>query len=190
MQRPCARFTLGRLMAIVSALALGLAVLRHAWTDWGPREVMTIAPTILLATNVLAWFQRARWQRFWVGFGLCGWAYLTFSLGSPFVEHLPTAWFLDGLHDRLYGNQPIPARDNDFGEAFISAKLHGDSFRRAGQSIFSLLFALLGGGVAIVLIPMNAGDEDEPLPPEGSLLKPGWSMERNGPSQEEPRTRQ
>src|SRR5436305_3116632 len=87
---PRVRFTVRWLMALVSLLALGLAVMRHAVTHWGASEVMTIAPTVRLATNILAWFQGARWQVFWVGFGLCGWAYLTFSLGSPQAEHLPT----------------------------------------------------------------------------------------------------
>jgi len=159
-------------MALVSLLALGLAVMRHAVTHWGASEVMTIALTVLMATNILAWFQRADWQVFWVGFGLCGWAYLTFSLGSPLAEHLPTAWLLDGLHDRLYANHPGLEEADGFGNGVMSPA-HGYSFRRAGQSVFSLLFALLGGSLATVLIPERAKDGEVP-PPDGSLLKLEW----------------
>ena len=84
MRVPRVRFTVRRMMVLVSLLAIGLAVIRYTVTCWGTSEVLTIAPTVLVATNILAWFQRARRQVFWVGFGLCGWAYLTFSLGSPF----------------------------------------------------------------------------------------------------------
>jgi hypothetical protein len=161
------------MMVLVSLLAVGLAVIRYAVTHWGTSEVLTIAPTVLVVTNILAWFQGARRQVFWVGFGLCGWAYLTFTLGSPLAEHLPTAWFLDGLHDRICANHPAPAYD-DFALGVITAEMHGDHFRRAGQSVFSLLFALLGGSLATVLIPARAKDGEGPLPPEGSLLRPGW----------------
>jgi hypothetical protein len=169
-----------RLMAIIALLALGLTLIRHAVTHWGPSEVMTIAPIVLLATNLLAWFQTARRQVFWCGFGICGWAYLTFSLGSPLVEHLPTEWFLDDLHDRLYANRPIPAEDNGFGDWVVSAEMHGASFRRAGQSVFSLLFAMLGGTLARFLIPARSDDGEVPLPPDGSLLKPGWHDAMSG----------
>jgi hypothetical protein len=166
-------------MALVFLLAVGLAVVRHAVTYWGPSEVMSIAPIVLLATNILAWFQRARWQVFWVGFGLCGWAYLTFSLGSPLAERLPTAWLFDGLHDRLCANCRSWGCLDGFGNAGYSGAVHADSFRRAGQSVFSLLFALLGGSLAIVLVPARAEDE-VPLLPDGSLLKPEWRDEMSG----------
>ena len=91
MQWPYMRFTVRWIMAFVSFLALGLAAMRDPITHWGPREVTTLALSVLLATNILAWFQRARWQVFWIGFGLSGWTYLTLSLGSPLAEHLPTA---------------------------------------------------------------------------------------------------
>ena len=114
-----------------------------------------------------------------MGFGLGGWAYLTFSLGSPLAEHLPTAWFLDGLHDRIHASRPVPAYD-DFGGGVLSAQVHGYHFRRAGQSLFSLLFALLGGSLATVLVPARAEAGEGPLPPDGSLLKPGWRDATSG----------
>ena len=155
MRVPRVRFTVRRMMVLVSLLAIGLAVIRYTVTCWGTSEVLTIAPTVLVATNILAWFQRARRQVFWVGFGLCGWAYLTFSLGSPSAEHLPTTWFLDGLHGRFCANHPDPSYD-DFVDGVITAEVHSYHFRRAGQSVFSLLFALLGGSLATVLIPARA----------------------------------
>ena len=129
-------------MAFLILLAAALAVVRHALTYWGTSEVMTVAPMVLVVTNILAWFQRARRQVFWGGFGLSGWAYLMLSLGSPLAEHLPTAWSLDGLHDRLYSNHPDPLYDDGFGNG-VTSPVHVDAFRRAGQSVFSLVSALL-----------------------------------------------
>jgi hypothetical protein len=181
MPRPRVRFSVRWLMVVVSLLALGLAVVRHALTHWGPSEVTTIAVTALVATNILAWFQRARWQVFWAGFGLCGWAYLTFTFGSSLADDLPTTWLLDGLHDRLYANQLGMEYEGFFSPA-IPAQVHADAFRQAGQAVFSLLFALLGGFVATALIPARAKDGEPPLPPEGSLLKPGWRDRMSGRS--------
>jgi hypothetical protein len=173
MKFPRVRLTVWRAMALVMLMAVGLAVTRHVATHWRASEAMSIAPIVLVATNVLAWFQRARWQVFWIGFGLCGWAYLTFTLGSQLAEHLPTAWLLDGLHDWVYANGLPPAHDFGFDDGVISPEAHGVAFRRAGQSLLSLLFALLGGCVAVVLFPAKAED-GVPVPPDGSLLKPGW----------------
>ncbi len=149
------RFTVRRIMALTGLLAVGLAFLRHAATHWGPGEVTTLALTVLLATNVLAWFQGARWQVFWVGFGLCGWAFLMFSLNSSLSEHLPTTWLLDDLHGRSCVNRSDPVYDYDFCGASDSSA-HAAAFRRAGQSVLSLFFALLGGSVAIVLVPKKS----------------------------------
>jgi hypothetical protein len=158
-------------MMVVGATALALAIARHVLEYWGPGEFLAVGPVVLLATNVLAWFQPARWQRFWVGFGLCGWAYLTFSLGSPLAEYLPTTWLLDALHDRLAASWPPPAPD-DFPQGILSGQAHAEAFRRAGQSLLSLLFGLLGGLVALVLFPIRF--DEPPGPPDGSLLGPGW----------------
>ena len=73
MQRARVQFTVRRFMALVSFLALGLAVVRHAVTHWGASEVFTVGPIVLFLTNLLAAFQRAVWQGFWVGLGICGW---------------------------------------------------------------------------------------------------------------------
>jgi len=168
------RFTVRLMMAFVLLLAVGLGALRYALTHWGPSEIMAIAPVVLLATNILAWFQRARGQVFWVGFGLCGWACLSFSLYCPLAEHLPTTWLLDGLHDRFYANLPAPSYD-DFGAGGRSTQLHGDRFRRAGESVISLMFALSGGFVMAVLFPARVKKVEEvAFPQDGALLKPGW----------------
>jgi hypothetical protein len=169
---PRVRVTVRQMMALVCLMAVGLMIARHVVACWGPSEATTIAPIVLLASNVLAWFQRPRWQVFWIGFGLCGWAYMTFSVGSPLAEYLPTARLLDGLHEWFYAAPTVTAYV-DFGEGVISRQAHGEAFRRAGQSLFSLLFALLGGGGAIVLFPPKAEDR-VPIPPDGSLLGTGW----------------
>jgi hypothetical protein len=173
MPRPPGRLTLWRLMALVSVLGVGLAILRHARTYWGTGEVLTIAPTVLLATHFLACFQRARWRAFWLGFGLSGWAYLAISLGSPAGEFLPTTRLLDGLHGRLYPPEAFRSFEDDFAVPRVM-RAPGHRFRGAGHSVFSLFIALLGGAGASVLLPTRCEDREEGLPPDGSLLNPRW----------------
>jgi hypothetical protein len=153
-------------------LAGGLAILRLAVRYLGPNEAMAIVPVVLVATNVLAWFQRARWQVFWIGFGLCGWAYLTFILGSPLAEYLPPAGLLDSVHNRLYVKGFPTGYDIGFDDEVSRAQAHGEAFRRAGQSLVSLVVALLGGWAAVVLFPARAV-RGASQPPDGSLLNPG-----------------
>jgi hypothetical protein len=174
LRRPACRFTLRRLMGLVSVLALGFAILRHAVMAWGASEVMTIAPMVLLATNVLAWFQRARWQVFWIGFGLAGWAYLMLALGSPMEEHLPTTRMFDDLHDRLYPALAFPPLRDYLDDVDFTLAVHADRFRKAGHSVTSLVLALLGGTLAVILFSPRCEDREEPFPPDGSLLKAGW----------------
>lgn len=178
MQKPHMRPSVRRLMATVAVLTLGLAFLRYAVAHWGANDVTILALFVLLGTNVLTWFLSVWWKVFRIGFGLFGWAFLMLSFSSPLAEHLPTAWLLDGLHDRLYANQPIPAYD-DFGVGRISAKLHADTFRRAGQSLFSLVFAFLGGCLVTLLFPRSEGVEVA-LPPDGSILGPEWRDRMSG----------
>jgi hypothetical protein len=160
-------------MALVCLLGIALAILRHALRYWGPSEVTNFAVTILVATNVLAWSQSARWQRFWVGFGLFGWAYLMASWGSS--EHLPTTWLLDRLHDRMHAMSEaptlgIPADNETWGPAYTG------ELRRAGHSVLSLVVGLLGG-IAVSLL-FRKKDE---VPPDGSLVEPGWNRRNSEP---------
>jgi|GEM_PF-4969560 len=185
MRHPCKKMTLRWLMGVVSLLCLLLAFLRHALRYWGPGEVTIVALTILLVTNILAWFQGTRWQVFWVGFGIFGWAYLMISLAPSTSEHLPTTWLLDNLHDRLY---PIPAAAT-FGDNFdepVALHEHGFYFRRAGHSVISLGLAFLGGVAASLLFPGKYRGSEETLPPDGSLLAPGWIEEQRKRSRELP----
>jgi hypothetical protein len=177
MRRSSFKFTIWRLMAIVSLLALVLATLRHAVRYWGPGEITTLAWAVLVVTNVLAWFQRDRWQIFWVGFGLTGWAFLTLSIGSSAAEYLPTTRLLDGLHDRLYATPASPNFDDDF-DGVNTGLSNGDQVRRAGHSLIGLCFALLGGVGACTLFPKRGEDRDGLPVPDGSLLDEGWRDER------------
>ncbi len=120
---------------------------------------------------------------FWLGFGLCGWAYLALSLASLLAEHLPTTRFLDDLHNRFSTTPPRPVYQ-DFGAGMALARIHAESFRRAGHALLALLFALLGGVGAMVVIP--ARNKARFIhPPDGSLLKPGWQDEMVGPWERE-----
>ncbi len=172
------RFTVRQIMVLVCLIALGLGLMRHVATHWGTAEFATVGPIVLITTTILAWFQKARWQAFWVGFGLCGGAYLAISVASPMAEHLPTAWLLDYFHGQYYATHPLPVEDDGF-DGVVSAQEHERRFRAAGQSLISLLFALLGGVLANILFPARAELGGERLPPDGSLLKPGW-RERSG----------
>jgi len=170
---PVPQISLGRFMGLVSILGLGLAALRHAVDHWGADDVTALALTVLLGTNVVAWFSGARRQVFWAGFGLTGWAYLMLSWGPPAGPYLPTTDFLDGLHARLYPTKP----DLFPGEAFdqvVSGPAHAERFIRAGHSVVSLALALIGGVGAVVLFPDRNGGKGEPFPPDGSLLGARW----------------
>src|SRR6185312_16447729 len=101
MLRRTYQITLRRLMILVVFLALVLGLLRHALRHWGTSEVVTLAVTILVVTNVLAWFQKARWQVFWAGFGIFAWSYLVISLKLPTSDYLPTTWLLDNVHESM-----------------------------------------------------------------------------------------
>ena len=152
------RLTVRHAMALMACVAVGLAAIRHAITSWGPRELATVAPIIVVATNALAWFQRPRRQVFWIGFGLAGWAYLALALWSPLAESLPTSWLLEALHGRLYEGRSFPGYDDGYYDEGGSFRAHGMAFVRAGHSIIGLVLALLGGFVAVTLVPVK-GDE-------------------------------
>lgn len=186
--RPSQRFTLGRSMTLLALLCVVMAIVSRALKRWGPGEITTLAVIILVATNILAWFQSARWQVFWVGFGLFGWAYLSISLGTSAAEYLPTTALIDGLHDQWYGtrdafsdqwvgNPSVPAFYAEDFEASPAGAAHRHSFMTAGHSLICLFFSLLGGIGARLLFPAK-GSDPEPPPPDGSLLKPAWRDKR------------
>lgn len=166
------QLTLRGCLVLVGLLGVALAVLRHALRHWGPGEVTTMALILFVATNVLAWFQGARWQTFWVGFGLVGVVYLTVALGSSSGEFLPTTWLIDVLYGRLYPAPAIPTFAHDF-DAAAAGTVHAGRFRTAGQAVLSLILALLGGIAARLLFPAREDDPEATRPPESSLLKPG-----------------
>jgi hypothetical protein len=168
-----------RILILSALLALGLAAIRHAAMRWGTSEVMAIAPILLVVTHVLAWFPSARWRAFWFGFGVCGWAYLLTALTSSLAEYLPTTWLIDGLHAELYGRREYSFYNDPFDGAGAASPDVGD-FRGAGHSVLSLLFALLGGTLAGILVRAKAEDRTGSPPPDGSLLKPGWREEIEG----------
>ncbi|MHC5539664.1 hypothetical protein ACYOEI_15710 [Singulisphaera rosea] len=169
---PDRSFTLRRSMTLMAILCVIMAVVSRALNYWGPREFTTLAVTILVATNILAWFQSARWQVFWVGFGLFGWAYLSISLASSTAEYLPTTPLIDGFHDQWYGPATVPEAFED-SEAPFTGPTHRHRFMAAGHAAISLFFALLGGIGARLLFPPKGLDSGESPPPDGSLLKPG-----------------
>ena len=171
LSRNQARFSVGWIMVAVSAVAVGLAIVRHALMSWGAGEAITLAITVLLTANLCALFQSDRRHRFLVGFEICGWTYLALSLGSPLEEHLPTTRLLDNLHGRFQANRPPPIHE-DFGEGFRAAQIHAESFQRAGHAAISLMFALWGGFAASVLVPARP-EATASGPPDGSLLGPG-----------------
>lgn len=178
MRLPHVRFTAWWLMALIGSLALVLGFMRYALSSWSAREVQTVALMVLSATSFLAWLQRARRRAFWGAFSLCGWAYLALALYSPLAEHLPTSRILDGLHDRIGPVPTVPASYDDF-EVWADLARERESFVRAGQSLLSLMFALLGSIVASVLYPVRTEDQGVTCPPDGTLLKADW---RDGPT--------
>lgn len=169
--RTSCRVTLRELMILASLPCLALALLRHALIYWGPDDVTALALTILVATNVLVWFQGAR-RVVWAGFGVFGWAYLVIALASPAAEHLPTTQLFDEFYEREYPAPP-PAGPNLFLDAALAQRAKADRFTRASHSVLSLAFAVLGGIGASLLFPAKK-DAGEASPPDGTLLRPGW----------------
>jgi hypothetical protein len=83
------RFHISGLLAVVLGLAVAFAALREAtdlW-DWG---LFTAAAGLLLVSVLLAVHRRDRKRAFWLGFALCGWAYLAASLVPPVESRLLT----------------------------------------------------------------------------------------------------
>jgi hypothetical protein len=161
------------LMVMVASFALGIALIRHALIFWGSGELITIALVVLSVSTLRAIFQRRRGRAFWLGFVLFGWGYLALSQGcwtdQPIVEHLPTTWLIDALFDRL--NSPPRFWHDDFGESIRKRQKDAERFRLAGNSIVSLLLALIGGVGVSCLFSSRAPNHAEIDPPDGSLLR-------------------
>ncbi len=143
MRLPRVRFTMRRMMAHVALIALALAFARHAVTRYGAEGVLMIAWTVILGAIDIPLFWKVSSPRFWLGFGLSGVSYLALAFFAPLPVRMPTSWLLEDLHDRLPAGVPIPAKD----------------FMLAGHAVLSLFFGLLGGPVAILLLPARPEEE-------------------------------
>jgi hypothetical protein len=81
------RFSIADLVRAVLLCAVGLACLMFASTPWGG-SVYSVTLGILTLAPLLIIYRRGDRRAFWTGVGLCGWAYMIFSFGPWFVDHV------------------------------------------------------------------------------------------------------
>jgi hypothetical protein len=92
------RFSIGGLMVIVLAAAVGLAALRNASRTWA--GAMLLLTCGILALGVVgAIYRKGAERAWWLGFSIFGWGYMALSgclSGNP-SSTLPTAKVLEML---------------------------------------------------------------------------------------------
>jgi hypothetical protein len=80
-----ARFSLRGLLGAIGILAVGLACLMFASSPWADTSVsITLGALTVALIGVV--YRRGDRRAFWVGFALCGWAYMALSSGSWFAS--------------------------------------------------------------------------------------------------------
>jgi hypothetical protein len=163
------RVSIAQLLWVVLFSGVALAALRSASDLWAALLFTLTATSLLVA--VLGAVYRPRGRRaFWLGFALFGWAYLLLGLVPEARSQLATTRLLDDVYARvlgrdgltitlaprpggnqvasLDGSTPVMAWEIASNSFVISSGPRAESFRRIGNSLFSLLFALLGGLLA------------------------------------------
>lgn len=143
---PGPRGRIGGLMALIVALAVGLAPLR------GPSEAradcaFALTVAILIGASMRGVLARSpAVGRWWSGFGLFGWAHLLL-IGSKWRERMPTDRLINRITDwAIADRMPFPTRGPGYTDAMHRAN---GEFMMAGATLVTLdltmLIALLGG---------------------------------------------
>jgi hypothetical protein len=82
-----ARFSIADLLFAVGLCAVSMACLVYASTPWAA-AVLSIALAALVLSLIGIIYRRGERRAFWVGFAICGWAYITLSSGPWFDSSL------------------------------------------------------------------------------------------------------
>jgi hypothetical protein len=175
------RFSIGGLMVIVLATAIGLAALRNASQTWA--GAMLLLTCGILALGVVGAMVRKGAERaWWLGFSLYGWGYMALWWCLP--EHptfvLPTADLLEilgpwlGVAPRtegIYGGL-IRVDGSGLGGGGGGAVLD-PSYARTGHCLCALLAALLGSLFSTPFLA-SSSDPQAGAPEAGRRPRSGW----------------
>jgi hypothetical protein len=147
------RFSIGGLMVVVLAAAVGLAALTNASPAWA--GTMLLLTCGILALGVVGAIYRTGAERVrWLGFSIFGWGYL--ALWWFLSEHTAFVLPTTRLLERLAPSLGVPAID--------------PSYAQAGHCLFALLAALLGGTLSVFFFasPSDRSDGSQAAGPETS----------------------
>jgi hypothetical protein len=148
-----ARLSIAGLMGIVLVASLGLTALRSGTEVWaGATLLVTFAVLALAVVGVVC--RSGSERSWWLGFALFGWGYLGLVFLWPQTSPvLPTSALLKLVRPSLV---PIGmgGGGGGFGGGFGGMGLYivYDAYSQAGQSLFSLVIAAVGGVLAVLLI--------------------------------------
>jgi hypothetical protein len=179
------RFSIGGLMLIVVAAAVGLAALKNASPTWaGAMLLLTCA--ILALAIVGAIYRQGAERVWWLGFSIFGWGYMVLWWflhdNTSFV--LPTTGLLERLAPWL-GVAPGMAGGGfgQVGAGMFSVAVFGGFgggggpaidpyYAQAGQCLFALLAALLGGLLSVFFFASSSDRSDRPQAAEPEASQP------------------
>ncbi len=185
------RLTIARSMGLVGLAASGLAAVRHP-SYLAANAAFSLAVGLFFAATVAGWASRNASRRlYWRASALAGWGYLALSLG-PVLDastgpHLITTTLIDLAYEHCYSTPyswpelrdtpAFPANSDkwklwDWPDHVINKRVSNAAFQimtpepfyRIGHSIFSLLAALAGGQLALMIARASATG-DEPISP-------------------------
>jgi hypothetical protein len=106
MERRRFQFSLRTLLIFIVAASLALAAMRYSTAAW-TTGVVTVTILLLLGSIMLAFSSRSDRRPFWIGFAVCGVAYLivvgsTGFVAPEFVLRLATTKSVEFLRDKLH----------------------------------------------------------------------------------------
>jgi hypothetical protein len=183
MRRPChaeateweviamrkARFSIAALMGAVLLAALALAVFRYgSEVSAGVLFLLTCGVLCLGVVGIVC--RGGAGRAWWLGFTLFGWGYMALAFWlSDRLNELPTETMLVALAARLR----IPTHGNAAGSGAASLD---SSYLQAGQCIWTLLAAFMGGILAWALFGGATSDAERSVKVESGHRqeRPVW----------------
>jgi hypothetical protein len=183
------QFSLRTLLIGVVAASLALAAMRYSTSAW-TTGVVTVTILLLIASTALAFSSRIDRRPFWIGFAVCGWAYLvvigsTGFVAPEFALRLATTKSVEFLRDKFHPpedfNEPqqrfrfapaLPLLPSQVIKNTYSYQTDTDNdypavawnFLLIGHCLWAIILATLGG----VLARFAAGRSRAPSTAESS----------------------
>jgi uncharacterized membrane protein YeaQ/YmgE (transglycosylase-associated protein family) len=148
------RLSLSAAMGIIAVIALGLAGMMAASRFW-TTAAATVSLALLLGSLLSAFMSEGTDRAFSAGFALFGWTYLLLVnwdwIGGQFGHDLTAG--LSEIADMLFPEPtpPVPTQVQYFNQISYRQTRIGN-FVQISRLLLSLLFALLGGFIAMALV--------------------------------------